>query len=130
MEINIVTDRKIDTDEYLFLLEKDLKELHSKDLKIEMKSKEVTLDSDDVVNKGIVEITTLIVSMIGAGGFLSVAASKGGLFTKIAEIFVEHQKRDIHFKIKSKKGKEIELKGPVNKIKELIEEILLEEYKK
>lgn len=58
-----------------------------------------------------ISIGVLVLTMVGAGGFLTAAASSGGLFTSMADILNTYVNRGIEIEIETSSGDKISIKG-------------------
>jgi hypothetical protein len=119
VKVNVADQEK--RDEIVFNVLEDLKEIDSKNIEVSI-AKETTKNiSESELSKGDpVSVTTIILTLFGAGGAMTVAMGKHGLFSKIADVFESYISRKISIKIKTKDGDIIELDGPVKNIENII----------
>lgn len=65
---------------------------------------------------------TIILSLIGAGGALSIAVGKSGFLTRLAEVLQGYIKREVKITVKTAKGTSWALSGPPHAVRKMLEE--------
>lgn len=96
-----------DADAKIAQIESDLRDVTSEVVSLERpRGLSVLGAKGDPISIGVVVLT-----MVGAGGFLTVAASSGGLFTRMADILNTYVNRGIEIEIETGSGNKISVKG-------------------
>lgn len=67
-----------------------------------------------------VTIGTVILTLVGAGGALTIAAGKGGVLSRLATVLEKYVCRGMHVAIKKPDGTEIQVKGSASKIAKVL----------
>ena len=69
-----------------------------------------------------ITLTTIVLAAVGAGGALTVAMSKEGFLTRLAQVLEKYVERRIEVEIDHGGGQRTRLSGPAGQIRKLLQE--------
>jgi hypothetical protein len=107
-------------DEIISYLYNDLLELGMMEFTLKKNNKNTFNQNKGLIKGDPISVTSIILTLVGAGGALSVSLGKYGLFSKIAAIIETYLKREIEISVKDKKGTVTKIKGPSKAIEKIL----------
>lgn len=126
----IVTSQDAErTDEIYANLLEDLKELNLTPFHVELERPSSEMSERSTAKGDPVSVSAIILALVSTGGALTIAVSKGGFLSRIADVLDSYAKRKIQIKLRGADGAEVDIVGPPRHIERILLESLQRESK-